>query len=78
METLHSAEKTPTMSRFLIVLGLVIVAVGLLWPILTRLGLGRLPGDIVVQRGSFSFYFPLATCIVVSVVLSVVFWLFHR
>jgi len=78
VETLHSAEKTPTMSRFLIVLGLVIVAVGLLWPILTRLGLGRLPGDIVVQRGSFSFYFPLATCIVVSVVLSVVFWLFHR
>jgi hypothetical protein len=66
------------MSRFLIVLGLVIVAIGLLWPLLTRLGLGRLPGDIVIQRGNFSFYFPLATCILVSVLLSAVFWLFNR
>jgi Protein of unknown function (DUF2905) len=66
------------MSRFLIVLGLLIVAIGLLWPILGRLGLGRLPGDIVIQRGNFSFYFPLATCIVMSVLLSVVLWLFNR
>jgi DUF2905 family protein len=66
------------MSRFLIVLGLVILALGLLWPILPRLGLGRLPGDIVVQRGNFSFYFPLVTCIIVSILLSVVFWLFNR
>jgi Protein of unknown function (DUF2905) len=66
------------MSRFLIVLGLVIVAIGVLWPVLTRLGLGRLPGDIVVQRENFSFYVPLATCIIVSIVLSAVFWLFNR
>jgi hypothetical protein len=66
------------MSRFLIVLGLVILALGLLWPLLARLGLGRLPGDIVIQRGNFSFYFPLATCIIVSMLLSVVFWLFNR
>jgi hypothetical protein len=66
------------MSRFLIVLGLVIVAIGVLWPILGRLGLGRLPGDIVIQRGSFSFYFPLATCIIVSILLSAVFWLSNR
>ncbi len=66
------------MSRFLIVLGLVIVAIGVLWPHLARLGLGRLPGDIVIQRGNFSFYFPLATCIVVSLLLSAVFWLFNR
>ena len=66
------------MSRFLIVLGLVIVAIGLLWPMLSRLGLGRLPGDIVIERDNFTFYFPLATCILVSVLLSVVFWLFNR
>ncbi len=66
------------MSRFLIVLGLLIVAIGVLWPFLSRLGLGRLPGDIVVQRGSFPFYFPLATCILVSVLLSLVLWLFNR
>jgi hypothetical protein len=66
------------MSRFLIALGLVILALGILWPLLGRLGLGRLPGDIVIQRGNFSFYFPLATCILVSVLLSAVFWLFNR
>jgi len=66
------------MSRFLIVLGLVIAAIGVLWPLLSRLGLGRLPGDIAIQRGSFSFYFPLVTCIVISVLLSAVFWLFNR
>ena len=66
------------MSRFLIVLGLVILGVGLLWPALARLGLGRLPGDIAIQRGTFTFYFPLMTCIVISVLLSAVLWLFNR
>jgi hypothetical protein len=66
------------MARMLIVLGLVIVAVGVLWPLLARLGLGRLPGDIVIDRGSFSFNFPLTTCILLSVLLSLVFWLFNR
>ena len=66
------------MSRFLIALGLVILAIGLLSPLLTRLGLGRLPGDLVIQRESFSFYFPLATCVVVSILLSVVFWPVNR
>jgi hypothetical protein len=66
------------MARFLILLGLAILAVGLLWPVLSRLGLGRLPGDIVIRRDNFTFYFPLATCILVSVLLSAVFWLFNR
>lgn len=66
------------MQRTLILLGLAIVALGVLWPVLPRIGLGRLPGDIVVERGNFSFYFPLATCALVSIVLSVVFWLVNR
>jgi hypothetical protein len=66
------------MSRFLIVLGVVILALGVLWPIIARLGLGRLPGDIVIQRGNFSFYFPLKTSILLSLLLSVAFWLFSR
>ena len=61
------------MRTWLISIGLVLVAVGLLWPLLAKLGLGRLPGDIVVERGSFSFYFPIVTSLVVSVVLSLVF-----
>ena len=55
----------------LIILDLVIVALGFLWPLVGRLGLGRLPGDIVVERENFSFHFPIATMIVVSVVLTV-------
>ena len=66
------------MSRFLIILGLVIVALGLLWPLLTRLGLGRLPGDIALQRGNLSFYFPIVTCLLISALLSAVLWLFNR
>jgi hypothetical protein len=66
------------MKAWLITIGLVLVVVGLLWPWLAKLGLGRLPGDIVVERGSFSFYFPIVTCLVVSVVLSLVFWLLNR
>lgn len=66
------------MSRTLIVIGLLIAAMGLLWPWLSRLGFGRLPGDIVIQRGNFTFYAPLATGLVVSIVLSVALWLFRR
>ena len=66
------------MARFLVVIGLLLVVIGLLWPWLSRLGLGRLPGDIVVQHGNFTFYFPIATCILISIVLSLVLWLINR
>ncbi|HKD26567.1 MAG TPA: DUF2905 domain-containing protein [Xanthobacteraceae bacterium] len=66
------------LQRFLIGLGLVILAAGLLWPILSRIGLGRLPGDIMFQRGGATFYFPLATSIIISVVLTALLWLFSR
>ena len=64
--------------RILIVAGIVLLIAGLLWPYLMRLGLGRLPGDIVVERQNFRFYFPLVTSLVVSVVLTLLFWLFRR
>jgi Protein of unknown function (DUF2905) len=66
------------MSRALIILGLVLVVAGLLWPLIGKLGLGRLPGDIHVEGSNYSFYFPLMTSLVVSVVLSVVWWLANR
>jgi Protein of unknown function (DUF2905) len=66
------------MQKLLIVLGVVILAAGLLWPFLARLGLGRLPGDIVVERPGFSFAFPIVTCIILSVVLTLAMWLFRR
>ena len=64
--------------RFLIGLGLVLVVAGLVWPILSRIGLGRLPGDILFQRGGATFYFPVVTSIIISIVLSVLLWLFNR
>lgn len=64
--------------RILIVAGIILLVAGLLWPYLTRLGLGRLPGDIVIERQNFRFYFPLVTSLVVSVVLTLLFWLFRR
>ena len=66
------------MQRLLIVIGLALVLAGLAWPLLSRMGLGRLPGDIVIQRGSTSFYFPLVTGIVASIVLSALMWLLNR
>ena len=66
------------MSRWLVGVGLVLVAVGLLWPWLGQLGLGRLPGDIVIERGDFRFYFPIVTCLVVSLVVSLILWLLNR
>jgi hypothetical protein len=66
------------MARTLIIIGIAIVVLGVLWPWLGKLGLGRLPGDIVIERGNTSFYFPIVTCVLISVAVSVVFWLFGR
>jgi hypothetical protein len=62
----------------LIVLGVALLAVGLAWPWLRKLPLGRLPGDIHVVREGFSFHFPIVTCLVVSVVVSLVIWFLRR
>jgi hypothetical protein len=66
------------MSRILITLGILLVVIGLAWPWLARLGLGRLPGDIVIERENFRFYFPVTTMILVSLVVTVVLWLFRK
>ena len=66
------------MVRWLVAIGLVLVLVGLMWPLLSKLGLGRLPGDIVIERGNVRFYFPIVTCLIVSIVLSFFFWLLNR
>lgn len=66
------------MRGWLIGIGLALVAAGLLWPWIARLGLGRLPGDTAIERGNFSFYFPIVTCLMISVVLSFILWLLNR
>ena len=66
------------MARILIVLGLAILVAGLLWPYLSQIGLGQLPGDIVIERENMTFYFPLMTCLLLSVLFSLVFWVVNR
>lgn len=66
------------MSRTLIVIGLCIVVIGLLWPWLSKLPLGQLPGDIAIRRENVSFYFPITTVILLSVLFSALLWLFNR
>jgi hypothetical protein len=64
--------------RLLIILGIVLVVVGLLWPFIARLGHGRLPGDIVIERENFRLYIPIVTSLIVSLVLSVILWHLNR
>lgn len=66
------------MSRWLIIFGVVLIAAGLLWPVLQKLGLGRLPGDIVIERENFRFYFPIVTSLIISSVLSLILCLLNR
>ena len=66
------------MAKKLIIIGCVLIAVGLLWPLIQKMNLGRLPGDILVKREGFRFYFPVTTCLLVSVVLTIIFWIFRK
>jgi hypothetical protein len=66
------------MARILIVLGLILLVAGLLWPYLSQIGLGRLPGDIIIERENMTLYFPLMTCLLLSVLLSLVLWVVNR
>jgi hypothetical protein len=61
----------------LIAAGVALLAAGLLWPFLSRY-LGRLPGDIVVKKPGFTFVFPIVTCLVISLLLTLLLWLFRR
>jgi hypothetical protein len=66
------------MSKWLIILGVTLVVAGLLWPWLQRIGLGRLPGDIVIERENVRIYIPIVTSLIISIILSVVLWLINR
>ena len=66
------------MQRVLITLGIVLLVLGLTWPWLQKLGLFRLPGDIVIERENFRFYFPITSMIILSLVISLLLWLFRR
>jgi Protein of unknown function (DUF2905) len=66
------------MSRMLIIFGIVLIAIGVLWPLISKLGLGRLPGDVVIERENSRLYVPLVTSLLISLVLSLVLWFLNR
>ncbi len=66
------------MPRTLILIGIALIIIGILWPWLSKLGLGKLPGDIAIEKENFRFYLPLTSSILVSLVLSLLWWLFRR
>jgi ABC-type phosphate transport system permease subunit len=66
------------MGRWLILFGILLVVLGIAWPWLAKLGLGRLPGDFHIEREGFSFYFPLATSLIISVLASLLLWFLRR
>lgn len=66
------------MTRILVIAGIILIVIGLAWPWLSKLGLGRLPGDIVIRRDGVSFYFPIVTSLILSIIASLAFWLFRR
>lgn len=66
------------MQRFFFLLGILFLLAAVLWPWLSRFPFGRLPGDIVIERENFTFYFPLATSILLSLLLSLLFWLWRK
>ena len=69
----------PSLGKSLIVIGLIIAAIGVLLTLAGRIPwIGRLPGDIYIKKENFTFYFPLATSIIVSILLTLILWLFRR
>jgi ABC-type phosphate transport system permease subunit len=66
------------MGRWLVLFGIVLVVLGLAWPWIAKLGLGRLPGDLRIERDGFGFYFPITTSLIVSIVVSLLIWFFRR
>ena len=66
------------MQRALIIIGVALIVIGLAWPLIAKLGVGRLPGDIRIESEGGGFYFPIVTCLIISVVLSLVLWFLRR
>jgi hypothetical protein len=66
------------MSRTLVTIGIIIVILGLVWPWIQKSGIGRLPGDIFIERDNFRFYLPVTTSIIVSLIVTLLFWLFRK
>lgn len=76
MRAHHSAAATLT--KWLVIIGIIFILAGVAWPWLSKLGIGHLPGDIHIERKGFSFYSPITTSIIISLVVSILYWIFRK
>lgn len=67
-----------SMQKLLITIGITLLILGIAWPLISKLPFGRLPGDIYIERENFTFYFPLATGLLISIALSLLLWLWMK
>ncbi|WP_237761381.1 DUF2905 domain-containing protein [Legionella cherrii] len=58
--------------------GVILLITGIFWPFIKKMGLGKLPGDVIIQKNNFTFYFPITSCIVISLVITLIFWFFNK
>lgn len=65
-------------SRALITIGVTLCVLGVVWPVIEKSGLGKLPGDIFLEKENFRFYFPITTSIIISIVITLIFWLLRK
>lgn len=66
------------MQRLLLIIGILFILGAVLWPVIQKVGLGRLPGDIVIERDNFRLYIPIATMLLLSILLSLVLWIIRK
>jgi hypothetical protein len=66
------------MNRWLIIVGAVLVIIGITWPWINKLPIGRLPGDIIISKPNLKFYFPITTMVIISIILSIIMWLLKK
>ncbi|WP_172465769.1 DUF2905 domain-containing protein [Legionella parisiensis] len=64
--------------KILIILGVILLIIGIFWPFIKKIGLGKLPGDIIIHKNNFTFYFPITTCIIISLIIMLIFWFFNK
>lgn len=66
------------MTRILITIGLLMIVIGLAWPLFSKFGIGHLPGDILIKRKNFTFYFPITSCILISLIVTLILWIINK
>ncbi|WP_392536931.1 DUF2905 domain-containing protein [Legionella sp. 227] len=65
-------------SKILLITGVILLITGIFWSFIKKMGLGKLPGDVIIQKNNFTFYFPITTCILISLVITLIFWFFNK